>query len=192
MEAGISKQKKMKQKTYLLSVLLLAIITSCNSQIEENEIPIEELKFESIFGTIDETSKEVYCLLGQGFFRSPNSDDSDSLIANWLNKHQSAKLVKISIIHGDDQSMIYSMVIDGNENLNVYLVRNGCFPGGTMERPETWEEMGEAERKIYGDKEERDVEVLIDAKTYKKYFDEIRKAEEIAITEKLGIWEDEL
>jgi hypothetical protein len=86
--------------------------------------------------------------------------------------------------------MIYCWVIDGNDTLNNYLIKNGCFPGGTMKRYETWKEMKRWEKKFYkkvGDKTK--TEVHISSKTYKIFIEQIKSAEIYAQENKIGIWE---
>jgi hypothetical protein len=195
MHINIEIIMKMKQPTWILLAVFATILASCSADSDENEIPIDQLTFDSIFGSIGEDEYEVYCLLGEDFFEV-GSDNSDSLITSWLDHHKSGTLTKISRVNGvlsfgDDAKLIYSMVTDGKENLNVYLVRNGGFPASAMQRPKTWEEMNADEKQLYSGMEKPSVDILIDSKTYKKYMVEIREAEELAKNEKLGVWSDE-
>jgi hypothetical protein len=83
------------------------------------------------------------------------------------------------------------LIIDGKDTLNNYLVRQGCYPGGTMQRPETWEEMSDREKEIYKDlqeKEKLNIIVHIDKKAYENFIEQIKSSEKYASDNKLGIW----
>jgi len=125
----------------------------------------------------------MYCLLGSGYFRTPRSDNADSLVMDWLIKHPNADVIPVSTLSSYPGSkMTYCWLVDGKDTLNNYLVRNGCFPGGTMLGP----------KKSNGGKEtlelDFNVTVHIDGTSYNKFLDQIRAAEDYAKTNKLGIW----
>jgi len=130
---------------------------------------LRDIKFESIFGYPKDSAK-VYCLLGSGFFRAPRSDNSDSLISDWMKKHPDANLILVSTIN-DKSQMTYCWVIDKADTLNNFLIRNGCYPGGTMLKPGS----GFAQTHI---KKE----------TYNLFIEQIKSAEIYARDKKLGIW----
>jgi len=158
---------------------------------------ISEFKFESIFGTTLKEPDNIYCLLGTGFFRTPRSENSDSLIYAWIGNHPNAIVVPISSMRPIDPTkpeskMIYCLVIEGNDTLNNYLIKNGCFPGATMMRHETWKEMKSWEKKLYkktgGKKSEVNVKVYISEESYKIFIEQIKSAEIYAQENKIGIW----
>lgn len=141
--------------------------------------------------------KNVYCLLGSGFFKTPRSNNSDSLIKIWLQKHTLSLVFSISSfgpleINDKESRMIYCWIIEGQDTLNNYLIRNGCFPGGTMIRPQTWDELDKREKDLYNDLDEKpDVKVYVDKKTYDNFIEQIKNAEQFAKKNKLGIWLEE-
>jgi len=155
----------------LLSPLLLAImhfiLLSCKAQ--KTYIKLVDVKFESIFGSTKGNSDQ-YCLLGSGFFRAPRADNTDSLITDWIKKHSDAYLIPISSIK-DKAKLTYCWVIDNNDTLNNFLIKNGCFPGGTMMRPSK----GIAE-------------IYINDKDYATFIEQIKNSETYAKKRKLGIW----
>jgi len=180
----------MKQTLKLITILFLTFTTSCKSQNKLTELPIQDFEFESIFGNkIGENKDDVYCLLGQGFFKTPRSDNSTELLKNWLTEHPNAKLIPVSSLKSES-NMTYCWIVDGTKNLNIYLVENGCYPGGTMQRPRTWKEMSRKEKKIYRGMEKLDVKVLIDDSLYEKFIEELKVAELYAKENKLGIWDE--
>lgn len=135
----------MKHLIILTSIILT--FTSCNGQEKQVEqLKLSDFKFESIFGTTASEPKTTYSLLGTGFFRTPHSNNSDSLITSWINKHPEAVVIPISAfgpvkLKDPESKMKYCWVIDQKDTLNNYLIKEGCFPGGTMMRPKTWDEM---------------------------------------------------
>lgn len=182
----------MKQLIIITSILLT--FYACKGQEKKKELKLADFKFKSIFGSTSSEPKTTYCLLGTGFFRAPGSNNSDSLTANWINLHPSAIVVPVSSfgpteIDDPETKMVYCWVIDQNDTLNNYLIRKGCFPGGTMMRPETWSEMEKWEKELYEDTDEKpDVKVYMDKKAYDTFIEQIKSAELFAQENKLGIW----
>ncbi len=174
--------------------------TSCKSQNSQTEFPIDSFEFKSIFGNKKEDKsvdsithfsqiEKMYCLLGQGFFKTPRSENSDELLKKWLTEHPTAKVIPISILKSKPD-ITYCWIVDGTENLNIYLVKSGCYPGGTMQRPKTWREMSRKEKKIYRGTEKPNVKVLIGDSSYDKFIEELKSAELYAQENELGIWNE--
>ncbi len=191
METELNRNVKMKQIIFSLS--LVAIMMSCTGQTISNNLSLTDFTFSSIFGTIKTDSTNAYCLLGTGFFRTPRSDNSDSLIADWINKHPKAIIIPVSSfgpsMNDDNKSKItYCWLVDGNDTINNYLIRNGCFPGGTMQRPQTWSEMTRKEKSNYRGDDKPNISVLIDKSSYDNFIEQIKTAEIFASENKLGIW----
>ncbi len=158
--------------------LIGTLFLSCS---EKDELTAKDLKFESIFGAKDKKSYKIYSLLGTGFFKTPSSANSDRLITKWLNNHPDGKIIPVSTF----ENFTYCWIVDGKDTINNYLIRNGCFPGGTMQRPETYEEMSPEMKKNWG---EFNMKVYIDKKSYENFLKQIQAAENYAKTHKLGIW----
>lgn len=92
-------------------------------------------------------------------------------------------------INKPESRMVYCWVIDGPDTLNNWLIKNGCFPGGTMMRPKTWKEMPKEEREMYQESGQKpDIKVLVQEDVYLRFLDQIRSAEISAREKKLGIW----
>jgi hypothetical protein len=189
----------MKKIIKLITILLLTFTTSCKSQSKQTEFSIKDFEFKSIFATkkVDSLSKIVhfsqvenmYCLLGQGFFKAPSSDNADELLNKWLTDHPNAKLIPISILKSQPK-MTYCWVISDTENLNLFLVKNGCYPAGTMQRPKKWKEMSKKEKKVFRGIGKPKVQVLVDDKIYESFIEELKLAELYAKENKLGIWNE--
>jgi len=75
-----------------------------------------ELKFRGIFAQ-RQADATVYCLLGNGFFLTPRSDQADAL----------------SIMgEGTRRPMVYLWLSDKDDHLALHLIRNGAYPGSVM------------------------------------------------------------
>lgn len=191
---NLKKPHPMKQQTTILTLFFLLTINSCIGQETRISLKISDFKFESIFGMNSKEPKITYCLLGSGFFRTPRSNNSDSLINDWIKGHPDAMVVSVSSfglteIKDPESKMVYCWVIDRQDTLNNYLIRNGCFPGGTMERQKTWDEMEKWEKELYEDTDEKpNVKVYLSKKTYDNFIEQIKSAEIFAKENKLGIW----
>jgi hypothetical protein len=86
--------------------------------------------------------------------------------------------------------VIYAWVVDKSDTLNIILVRQGYIPGGTLQRPETWDEMDKEKRKLWYDNKKPKEVVHVDSKVYNDFLDKVAKAETEARNNKLGIWEE--
>lgn len=76
---------------------------------------------------------------------------------------------------------VYAWVVDGQDNMNEYLVRQGGCPGGTMLIPDTSRYPKEATEKGFS-------KMLISQQEYIRVIKSMAKAEAEAQKEKLGIW----
>ena len=171
----------------LLIVLLTLTLQSCIGQ--NTEVSLKDLKFDGIFGVTEKDSTNMYCLLGTGFFRTPRSKNSEELIEDWISKNKDAKVVVVSTIVEGKANINYCWLIDSKgKTINEYLIENGCFPGGTMMRPNTYKEMSKREKKIYSD-EKPNILVHIDKKEYDEFIERLKLAENYAKENKLGVWE---
>lgn len=167
-----------------------------NGQLKEpkKSIPIEEFEFESIFGIHRKDSSSLYSLLGEGYFKAPHSDNVDSIITSWIASHPNAVVMPItSYISPDEDSlkaqMIYCWIISNNDTLNNLLIKKGGYPGGTMMRSKTWQEMSNLEKDFYDNSEDNyDFQLLIDNKDFDSFIEQIKQAEKYARQNKLGIW----
>lgn len=161
--------------------LITLIVFTMSGCSDKKELKASDLKFESIFGAKDKKGYKIYSLLGTGFWKAPSSANSDQLIAKWLNNHPDGKVIPVSTL----ENITYCWIVDGKDTINNYLIKNGCFPGGTMNRPETYEEMSPEMRSAWG---EFKLKVHMEKKSYGKYLKQIQTAENFAKVHKLGIW----
>jgi hypothetical protein len=168
------------------SPCILLIFYSCHGQ--KINLHLNDLKFESIFGTNSKDSFQTYCLLGTGFFRAPFSKNADSLISDWMKNHPNAEVVPVSTFGELKNKMTYCWLVEKGDTINNYMIKNGCYPGGTMMRPQTYAEMSDKIKAVYNDIEKPNVKIHIDKKSYDNFIEQIKVAETFAETNKLGIW----
>jgi hypothetical protein len=185
----------MKNKTIIAIIFIFVIIQLCFSQTQK--VLLNELSFKSIFATSKNDSLHIYCLLGTGFLKTPHSDNSDSLITDWINKNQEALVIPISTFGPTETEkeeknwlFTYCWLVAKYDTINNFLIRNGCYPGGTMMRPETWEEMSEEQKNYYIEHkiDKPDIIVHINKKKYEDFIEQIKIAQKYAEKNKLGIW----
>lgn len=176
----------MKLIKYLLCYCVLFHIISCEAQTKN--IHLSDLKFESVFGTNSKENFQIYCLLGTGFFRAPFSKNADSLIQDWIKNHPNAEVLPVTTSSDPNSNMTYCWLIDKGDTINNYMIKNGCYPGGTMMRPQTYDEMPDEMKAIYNDIGKPDIKVHIDKKSYDNFIKQIKAAEQFARDNKLGIW----
>ncbi|QCK15734.1 hypothetical protein [Mangrovivirga cuniculi] len=185
-------------KTFLyISFIQIFFISFCNGQTSQSAdtIKIKDFEFNSWFGhKKDSKSNHNYSLLGTGFFRTPRAENIDSLISTWIENHPNAKVIPVytfgPTMNDDPNSkQTYCWVVNNSDTLNIYLVKKGAIPGGTMQRPKTWKEMSGKERKLYEDKP--DEEVHVTDKEYQDFITKIKIAAEFARQNKIGIYDSQ-
>jgi len=187
-----------------MTILFLVAFGTCS--YAQQSFPVSELRFEKFFAARAGDSA-TYCLLGNGYFRTISSDEEDSIISDWLRTHPKALAVPVSITgEGSKMPMVYFWAVDGSENLNLYLVTKGAFPGSVMldavhffQLARGSRESADAERgynyykKIKPDSQavkELPPRRLVSDSSYRTFVKKLLKAEDVARNRKVGIWSD--
>ena len=185
----------------LISISICLCFVSCSrlaKHVKMDVINISEFNFDSYLGYNLKDSNAIYSLLGLGFFQTPKSIDADSLIKIWIDKHPRSVVLPVCTINASgknrvvNKNLIYCWIVDKSDTINVFLIRNGCFPASTLQRPKTWEEMSREEKSLYPVEEKPDITVHIDKEVYKTFLKQIYSAEKYAKENKLGIWNDSI
>jgi hypothetical protein len=186
---SLNNERKLMRNLIQLVFVLFLIGCAGTKTAYLKEVPLSEVKFQSIFGQTPNDSSIMYCLLGMGYFRAPSSDSADSMISNWIISHPSAILIPVysQPLKPPNSMFLYVIAVDNQDTLNYYLIKNGCFPGGTMQRAQKWSEMSSKERKNFGKGYEEITVYMADPK-YKNYLNQIIDAEKYAHDKQLGIW----
>ncbi len=110
-------------RPYMLKrALFIFLVALCAKTYGQEAFPLKELKFQKFFAA-RAGDNAMYCLLGNGFFRTISSGEEDSAIHEWLSNHPNAKAVPVSMIgEGSKMPIVYFWAVDGAENLNLSLV----------------------------------------------------------------------
>ncbi len=169
-------------------------MSACNGQTNEQSdtLNIQDFEFDGWFGYKNNSKTDHnFSLLGTGFFRTPRADNIDTLISTWIDQHPSAVVIPVytfgpTMTADPNSKQTYCWVVDKSDTLNLFLVRNGAVPGGTMQRPKTWKEMSRDEKKFYDDRP--DEEVHVTDQEYEDFIEKLKIADEFAREDKLGIY----
>jgi hypothetical protein len=137
---------------------------------------VSNLSWSGSFGGRKEEPKTVYCLMTQGFFRAPTSDSYEKLIADWLTQHPNANVTVVYTLpdmmsDSPDSKLISVWIVDNEDSLNVFLVRKGACPAGTMVLND-------------GDKAQ------VNQQDYESFAKKVWEAEMLAKKDKIGIWKE--
>lgn len=182
----------MRYIIYLL--ILLGIGTSAQST--------EIIKASGIFwfgfeGYSQSDANSMYMLMGSGFFAAERDPSAEQLTNGWIKDHPNATVTIVNEISEDNdpnqteagkpiRAMRYSWVQDGNDCLNIFLVRNGCCPGGVMidakEMTDQWKEHGHDHSEIPV------IKRLVSNREYDSFIKKVKAAELHAKKDKLGIY----
>lgn len=122
--------KRASSKFQLLCLVALALLSS--TCLAQQNFALSDLKFNGFFGTRPGDGN-LYCLLGNGFFRTISSGEDAVVISDWRTRHPNARAVPVSI-SGEDSRMriVYIWAVDGSDNLNLLLINKGVFPATVM------------------------------------------------------------
>lgn len=90
--------------------------------------------------------------------------------------------------------MTYCWLVDGKDTINNYLIRTGCYPGGTMQKPPTWEEMTKnwtpEMKEMAKDEGKGKHQLHVSEADYDKFIEQIKSADKYAYDNKLGVYAD--
>jgi hypothetical protein len=100
-------------------------------------ISASSVKWMGHFGASEAAPKTNFCLMARGFFQMPTSPEMPGFIATWLRDHPKAVVVPVASLgpltdKDPDSKLAFVWVVDGEHNLNLELVRQGCFAPQTQ------------------------------------------------------------
>ena len=121
------------------SFALLLLVLPSFAQAQQ-PFPASELKVDGIYATKTADST-LYCLLGGEVClvrTPPNAWNQEPLIHSWLAAHPTAMAIPISSHVWAERknellNRVYLWIEDGDDSLNVTLVREGRYPAGMMQ-----------------------------------------------------------
>jgi hypothetical protein len=167
-------------KAFCLAALVIVSATASG-------ITPSALVWEDHFASDKKHPNTLFSLLSLGTFRAELSNNFGARMKEWLRKHPHAVLRPIVtrppvMEKGPHLKMVFVWITDGEENLNVYLVRQGCVGAGQMlavtdEDPDIQREFGLEKDKLQ-----------VPIAEYRAVRKQLVEAEEKAKQERLGIW----
>lgn len=114
----------------IVAAIVFAVL--CKPCFAQSGFAFDELQFKGPFATRAH-DPNLYCLLGNGFFKTIRADDDAAIVAAWRTAHPAAGVVPVSIMgEGSPMRIVYVWIVDGDDNLNLRLVRQGAFPASVM------------------------------------------------------------
>ena len=129
-----------------------------------------------------------YSLVSTGFFRAELSGDFVPIMTTWLKEHPEAHMVPVITRgpmndHIPNSKMIFVWVVDGDDILNVYLVRHGCVGAAQM-----FSFSDEKLRQLKNELQLPEDKLQVTQTEYDKVKKRLISAEKLAMAERLGIW----
>jgi hypothetical protein len=122
-------------KIILTAILILFGLNSLLLSAEP--ISASSVKWTGVFGGSEAAPRSAFCLMARGFFQMPTSPEMPGLIETWIRAHPKAVVITVAtsgpITDKDpDSKLSFVWIVDGEENLNLALVRDGCFAPQTQ------------------------------------------------------------
>ena len=119
---------------FLLSLSFLAL---ARVVFAADPIPAASVKWMGHFGSSEAAPQTSFCLMARGFFQTATSPEMPALIAAWFKDHPKATVIQVATFRpvtdkNPDSKMAYVWVVDGEHNLNLELVQQGCFAPQTQ------------------------------------------------------------
>ena len=121
------------------------------------------------FGYSRDFPNTILTLVGSGFFQGTFSSENVKLLKKWIEDHPAAKVVAVARSEGVPAARLYVWVEDDNDNLNLYLIKNGGWLPGMSYAPDS-------------------SQLLIANDRYKAFLYNAEEAGAFARKERLGIW----
>jgi hypothetical protein len=174
------------------SLLILFVSNTCAA---ETPLTLKQIEFKLWFGQQREGPRDtLYVLFGCCYMlNAPIAKEAPPVIAQWIAAHPDAEVTVVdrAAMFADEKrdgsaSFAYVWIQDGDENLNLTLVRQGMVPAGVMTDGaaylSTVRDLDQNSR-TYPKRMVTDVE-------YEAFFERALAAEALAIKEGKGIWSD--
>jgi hypothetical protein len=110
--------------------VFLAVL--CRNSFAQEEFPFRDVIFQGA-SAFHRGENFEYFLFKRGFFKGVRDDEEATIIAEWTKQHPNAKVVPVSIL-GEKANfpIVYFWAMDGEDNLNILLVKKGVYPALAM------------------------------------------------------------
>ncbi len=189
----------MKFQFAIFSVLLAI----SQSSFAQRELPFREIEFQHPgLSGFHRGEMFEYFLIRRKILPGLPPFQEAAVIQEWSKQHPAATAVPVSVLGEKSQlPMVYVWAVDGNDILNVYLVRNGIHPAVGMLDTTNLSRILQAssnapfiERAIQVERAVNPTGIvsrrLIPKRRYDAFVKELIAAETLAERESLGIWSD--
>lgn len=180
--------------------MLLALV--CRNGVAQEEFPFKALVFQG--ASAYRPGENIEYFLGKhGFFRGVSPDEEAAMIARWTTQHPNARLVPVSVLgERSPLPMVYAWAVDGEDNLNLLLVRQGVYPALVMLDTPQFEQLLErakhtryakrlAAQERLGNPTGIPSRRLVPGPRYEDFIKKLVAAETAAQADMLGIWSDQ-
>lgn len=185
------------------SAVFFALLVTCQSSFAQRELPFKEIFWEHAgVSGFHRGEPFEYFLIKRQLFRGLPSAEEDAVIHDWSKQHPNATAVPISILGEQSElPMVYVWAVDGDDILNVYLVRKGVHPAIAMLDTARFGRLLQAssnapfvalavQAEQMGNPTDALSRRLISKDRYDAFLKELIVAETLAQRESLGIWAD--
>jgi hypothetical protein len=149
---------------------------------------LADFRFNGLFGMYKHDSNNIYSLVCSGWRNGGYNEDS--LCEIWKLRHPRAIVYPLFCIEEKkSRVMKYTpcWIIDKNDTLNTFLVRNGAIAGSLV----IWNNKDPFFRQGYDSVHHRTLTVFINDSIYNRFLSQAKSAEQYAHDNKLGIWADD-
>ena len=114
----------------LAAAILITMI--CQSSFAQSASLFKEIVFQGSSGYRPGENFE-YFLFKRGTLPELRGNDEETVITEWTKRHPLAEVVPVSIFGEKSKfPIIYIWAVDGEDSLNLYLVRKGIYPALAM------------------------------------------------------------
>jgi hypothetical protein len=153
-----------------LTALIKTTTHRAVSQSHQTSSSASQVTWQAHFGTSRADTQRVYTLMAYGYFRAPTNNVS-RVVQTWIKEHPEAVVIPVMTPKSTSSPHLsYIWVTQGNDSLNLELVRQGCFAAETQllkleDKPE------------------------VSPQEYEAFVQKVTQAGQLAKAEKLGIWQ---
>ena len=112
-------------------VFLYVIVSGLSVAAGTQQISATSVTWKEVFGYSSAEPNTTFCLMANGAC-GPGGKNVQSVTEKWLTKHPDAQIIPVCNVRcsrREPQALLtFVWVVDGDESLNLELVRQGCFP----------------------------------------------------------------
>jgi len=120
----------------IFSHVAVVLLIYASPSFASEPIPAAQIIWKEHFGQSRADTNTLFCLMAQGGFRA-DTTNVQSVATAWLKAHPKALVVTVlshtPLLTGQPSSRFaYVWIVQGSDNMNVEMVRQGCFAPATQ------------------------------------------------------------